>query len=64
MTLPQPQNASVDMESDPFIVRLNIAHFRALLQTKLDEPTRQMVCRLLAELQTAQASVKAPSAAD
>ena len=39
------------VENDYFIDRMNISHYRALLQTDLDEKTREMVTRLLAELE-------------
>jgi hypothetical protein len=37
--------------NDMFIVRWNIAKFRSLLQTQIDETTRQTVQRLLMEFE-------------
>ncbi len=41
------------MDSDPFVVRMNIAHFRALLQTEMDEAKRRIIAQLLAEVEAA-----------
>lgn len=39
------------MENDYFINRMNISHYQALLQTDLDDKTREIVHKLLAELE-------------
>ena len=39
------------MENDYFINRMNISHYRALLQTNLDENKREMIHHLIAELE-------------
>ena len=37
------------MTEDPFIIRMNIAHYQAMLRLDLDEPRRAAIERLLAE---------------
>jgi hypothetical protein len=47
------------MDADPFVIRMNINHFRALLKTETDERKRQVVGRLLAEVEAVNMSFKA-----
>jgi ABC-type siderophore export system fused ATPase/permease subunit len=44
---------------DHFIARLNIEHYKKILETEIDEVTRQIVTRLLAEEHAVEAVSKA-----
>ena len=42
------------MDLDTFVIRTNIARYRRLLQTEMDETKRQFICHLLAEVEAAE----------
>jgi hypothetical protein len=46
---PSPSTQGAIMTDDPYIIRINIAHYRALLKLDMNDGKRSIVERLLAE---------------